>query len=192
MVSEAEKFVQSVAAAEGAEAGTGTSVDAASLQGQLEAAEARAAELQASIDAMYSTLFEGLELPENVLEGAEEGSVQLPALRGMTEASFGELGRAAPKVPSPTGPAGATHARMCALTQPRAGVACARTLPGTAVHSARLAALAAADVQQRGARRPDAPPAHPAPPCSCWPTFFGPRKKATPRAGCNSRLRCVD
>ena len=102
MLSEAERFVQTVAAEEaaaGVEAAAPPSPPSAALESQLEALQQQVADLQQQIDALYIGLFPDVQLTEEEAEAVKEadGLEALPALSELTEERFGELGRTAPK-----------------------------------------------------------------------------------------------
>ncbi|GAB4822002.1 hypothetical protein N2152v2_009048 [Parachlorella kessleri] len=97
MLSEAEKFIQSVTAGEVAPS------EAAQLEAQVAALQRQAEEQQRKVDALYQSAFEGFQWPEHDGEASVGGSLAEECAQlgidfsDMSEAKFGQLGRSSPK-----------------------------------------------------------------------------------------------
>ena len=105
MMSEAEKFVPEMSEAEAAAAAAAPPpVGTQQLEAQLVELQQQIRELGAQIDALYSGVFVGVELPAAAEDDsaaaalASELAAALPDPSALSEAAFGELGRTSPKV----------------------------------------------------------------------------------------------
>ncbi|PSC71131.1 protoporphyrin IX magnesium chelatase [Micractinium conductrix] len=107
MLSEAEKFVLELSAEEAAAAAAEATAPVNELEAQLVQLQQQITQLSTQINALYGSVFVGVDLPAGGAHAPEDAAAAelraqaaaaLPDPAALTEASFGELGRAAPKL----------------------------------------------------------------------------------------------